>query len=183
MPTQETSRATALQLRLRIVKIISRLLIFLIIIFLGYIIMPYLQQIRVILPIINVPLATLGSVIMLAVVGILLYRIFIDTISLLKPVSKALQVIFKRMNVDHVTLVKRATYDILFLIGMIMILTVFLPLVGSLPVIGIYLASGLPLLALAVAILIFWDLGKILYNEVEQIADLLAEKIESINEE
>ncbi|MGQ9759914.1 MAG: hypothetical protein ACUVQ5_05035 [Candidatus Methanomethylicaceae archaeon] len=183
MLPEERSKTAALQLRLKIIRILSKLLILIMIVFSGYIIMPYLQQINLILPIINTPLVTLGSVMVLAVVGILLYRILLDTVSLLHPVSRVLQAIFKRMTMDHVTLVKRAVYDILFLIAMLIVLTIFLPLVGSFPVVGIYLATGLPLMALAIAILIFWDLGKILYNEVEQIAEIIAEKIESLNEE
>ncbi|MEM4234200.1 MAG: hypothetical protein QXU75_03525 [Candidatus Methanomethylicaceae archaeon] len=183
MSSPESDRLSALKLRLRITRILSKLLVLLMLILLGYIIMPYFQQLNVTIPIINISLVTLGSVTILAVVGILLYRILADTLLLLNPLSKAILLIFKKMTMDHVTLVKRAIYDILFLIAFIIVLTALLPIVGSIPVIGVYFATGLPLVALAVVILIFWDLGKILYSEVEQLADFIAEKLESINEE
>ncbi len=183
MSSPHSEKITSLQLRLTIARILSKILVLVMLIFLGYIIMPYLQQLNLTMPFINIPLVTLGSVTILAVVGILLYRILIDTISLSKPLSKLIHMVFKKITMDHVTLYKRAIYDILFLIVLLIILTILLPVVGSLPVVGIYLATGLPLMAFAIVIFIFWDLGKILYNEVEQLADLIAEKLESINEE
>ncbi|MCQ5374065.1 MAG: hypothetical protein NO515_03460 [Candidatus Methanomethylicia archaeon] len=183
MPSQGDEKLSSLKLRLRITRILSKLLILVMLILLGYILMPYFQQLNIMIPIINMPLVTLGSVTILAVVGILLYRILADTLLLLNPISKAIRVIFRKMTMDHVTLVKRAIYDILFLIALIITLTALLPVVSAFPVIGIYFATGLPLIALAVVILIFWDLGKILYSEVEQLAEILAEKLESINEE
>lgn len=182
-PSEKNDKIESLKLRLKITRIFSKLLILFMLVLLSYILMPYLQQLNFFLPVLNIPLVTLGSVTILAVVGILLYRIMIDLLSLLTPISKLIHALFKRMTMDHVTLVKRAIYDILFLIVLIMILTTLLPIVGSFPIIGIYFATGLPLIALAVVILIFWDLGKILYGEVENLADLIAEKLESINEE
>ena len=181
--SSEPDRLSPLKLRLRITRILSKILVLFMLILLGYIIMPYFQQINIIIPIINMPLVTLSSVTILAAVGILLYRILADTLLLLNPISKAIRLIFKKMTLDHVTLVKRTIYDILFLIALIIVLTALLPIVGSIPVIGIYFATGLPLIAMAVVIFIFWDLGKILYSQIEQFSEFIAEKLESINEE
>jgi len=183
MSAHESDKITKRKLILRINRIISKILILILLILFGYIIMPYFQQLNITLPILNISLVTLGSVTILAVVGILMYRILIDTLMLLKPVSTGIRRIFKKMKMDHVSIVKRVIYDVLFLIALMIFLTALLPIVASVPIIGIYFATGLPLIAFAIVILIFWDLGKILYSEVEQLSDLIAEKLESINED
>ncbi|MDD1764540.1 MAG: hypothetical protein LUQ46_00810 [Candidatus Methanomethyliaceae archaeon] len=48
------------------------------------------------------------------------------------------------------------------------------------PGIGIFIAAALPLLALAIVVFIFWDLGKVIYSEMERLADLIAEKLEEL---
>jgi len=79
-----------------------------------------------------------------------------------------------------VTAVKRITYDLLFMIAILIIFTLILPPLSGLPGIGIFIAAALPLLALAIVVFIFWDLGKVIYSEMERLADLIAEKLEEL---
>ena len=145
--------------------------------------MPYLQQITFLIPFLNLPLVAVGSVMVLAVIEILLYRILSDILALLDPVSKAFKVILRGFATDRVTVVKRVVYDLFFfMIAILILFTVILPPLSSLPGVGIYIATALPLLALAIVVLIFWDLGKVIYSEVERLADFIADKIEELEE-
>lgn len=75
--------------------------------------------------------------------------------ALLEPVSRAFKIILKEFATDRVTVAKRMTYDLLFLIVILMLFAVILSPLSGLPGIGIYVATALPLLALAIAVLIF----------------------------
>jgi hypothetical protein len=140
--------------------------------------MSYIEQINLIIPIINIPLISLISIMILAIIGIMIYRIFYDILLLLPKFSKILYIIFKKINSDFETTLKRIFYDIIILIFMIVILIVLMPLFAKIPFIGIYLSTALSLLALAITILVFWDLGKIIHNKIEALAEYIAEKLE-----
>jgi len=180
--TARNKKVAAIELRLRLTRIFSKVIVLILILFFGYIMMPYLQQISFMIPFLNLPLVTAGSVIVLAVIGILLYRILSDIVALLEPVSRAFKIILKEFATDRVTVAKRVTYDLLFLIVILIAFAVILPLLSSLPGIGIYVATAVPLLALAIVVLIFWDLGKVIYGEVERLADFIADKLEEFEE-
>jgi len=180
--TPREKKVAAMELRLRLTRIFSKIIVLILVLFFGYIIMPYLQQITFLIPFLNLPLVAVGSVMVLAVIGILLYRILSDILALLDPVSKAFKVILRGFATDRVTVVKRVVYDLFFMIAILILFTVILPPLSSLPGVGIYIATALPLLALAIVVLIFWDLGKVIYSEVERLADFIADKIEELEE-
>ena len=180
--TARDKKVATIELRLRLTRIFSKVIVFILVLFFGYIMMPYLQQISFMIPFLNLPLVTVGSVMVLAVIGILLYRILSDIVALLEPVSRAFKIILKEFATDRVTIAKRVTYDLLFLIVVLITFAVILPPLSSLPGIGIYVATAVPLLALAIVVLIFWDLGKVIYSEVERLADFIADKLEEFEE-
>lgn len=165
-------------LKMSLLRIFSRSFILLLLILFSYVIMSYIEQINLIIPIINIPLISLISIMILAIIGIMIYRIFYDILLLLPKFSKILNIIFKKINSDFETTLKRIFYDIIILIFMIVILIILMPLFAKIPFIGIYLSTALSLLALAITILVFWDLGKIIYNKIEALAEYIAEKLE-----
>jgi len=175
-------KMAANELRLRLTRIFSKILVLILVLFFGYILMPFLQQVSFMIPFLNLPLVTVGSVTVLAVIGILLYRILSDIVALFNPVSKALKIVLRGFAKERVTLAKRITYDLLFMIALLIILALILPPLSGLPGIGIYVAMALPLLALAIVVLIFWDLGKVIYSEIEKLADLIADKLEELED-
>jgi hypothetical protein len=175
-------KMAALELRVRLTRIFSKILVLILVLFFGYLIMPFLQQVSFMIPFLNLPLVTVGSVTILAVIGILLYRILSDTVALLNPLSKALKTLLKGFATERVTAVRRITYDLLFMVAILIIFSLILPPLSTLPEIGIFIAAALPLLALAIVVFIFWDLGKVIYGEIERLADLIADKLEELED-
>jgi divalent metal cation (Fe/Co/Zn/Cd) transporter len=176
------NKMAAIELRLRLTRIFSKILVLILVLFFGYLIMPFLQQVSFMIPFLNLPLVTVGSVTVLAVIGILLYRILSDILALLNPVSKALKILLRGFAKERVTAAKRITYDLLFMIAILIIFALILPPLSGLPGIGIFIAAALPLLALAIVVFIFWDLGKVIYSEIERLADLIADKLEKLED-
>lgn len=145
----------------------------------GYFILPLLQSFGFSIPVMNFPLITAASIMLLAIVGVLLYSIFGDIIALLDPKSKLTRVLLKGLASDHVTLAKRAAYDLLIMVILLIIAVALIPILNSIPGIGSYLAVALPFLVLAIVVFVFWDLGKIFLREIERLVDFIAEKIEA----
>lgn len=144
----------------------------------GYFILPLMQSFGIFIPVMNLPLITAASIMLLAIVGVLLYSIFGDIIAILDPRSKLTKVLLKGLASDHVTLAKRAAYDLLIMVVLLIIAVALIPILNSIPGIGTYLATALPFLVLAIVVFVFWDLGKIFLREIERLVDFIAEKIE-----
>ncbi|MDD1764541.1 MAG: hypothetical protein LUQ46_00815 [Candidatus Methanomethyliaceae archaeon] len=92
------NKMAAIELRLRLTRIFSKILVLILVLFFGYLIMPFLQQVSFMIPFLNLPLVTVGSVTVLAVIGILLYRILSDIVTMLNPVSKALKILLRDLQ-------------------------------------------------------------------------------------
>jgi divalent metal cation (Fe/Co/Zn/Cd) transporter len=172
----------SLELRLRLTRIFSQIIVLLLVLILGYLILPYLQLVPLTIPYLNLSMVNIGSIMLLAIVGFLLYRILQNLLSLSSSFSNALRHLAKGLAVERVGLLKRALYDILVLIVIIVIFDLLIPFSSKLPGIGVYISGALPLVALALAVLIFWDLGKVVYNELEELADIIIDKLEEFEE-
>ncbi|MDD1776504.1 MAG: hypothetical protein LUP94_04015 [Candidatus Methanomethylicus sp.] len=172
----------AIELRLRLARIFSKLMVLFLVAVLGYVVLPYLREVTVVVPVLNLPLVSLGAVSLLALIGVLLYRIIGDLVALNTTLSRRVKHFMKGLAMDQVGAIKRVVYDLIILIVILITFTILIPVVSKFPGIGIYLASAIPLLTLAIAVLIFWDLGKVAYSLVERFADIISDRLEEIDE-
>jgi hypothetical protein len=168
---------------MRLTRIFSKLLVLILVAILGYVMLPYLEEVTLVVPFLNLPLVSLGAVSLLAIIGVLLYRIIGDILALNTSASRRLRQLMKGLATEHVGAIKRVIYDLIILIIILIAFTILLPILGKVPGIGIYLATAIPLLTLAIAVLIFWDLGKVAYTLVERLADMIADRLEELEEE
>ncbi len=182
MSSQTEKAQASMELRMRLTRIFSKILVLIMVGVMGFLLLPYLNEVILVIPYLGLPLVSLGAVFLLAVIGVLLYRIVGDILALNTAASKRLRRIMKGLGSQHVSVLRRVLYDLLLLVAIIIILTIMLPVVSRVPGIGIYLATAIPLLALAIAVLIFWDLGKVAYSLVERLADLIADRLEEIED-
>lgn len=172
----------SIELRMRLTRILTKLFVLVLVGIVGYVMLPYLNEITLVIPFLGLPLVSLGAVFLLAVIGVLLYRIVGDILALNTAASKRLRRIMRGLGSQHVSAIRRVLFDLLLLVAIIIAFTIMLPIVSRVPGIGIYLATAIPLLALAIAVLIFWDLGKVAYSLVERLADLIADRLEEIED-
>lgn len=172
----------SIELRMRLTRIFSKILVLVLVAMLGYVMLPYLNAVTLVVPFLGLPLVSLGAVFLLAIIGVLLYRIVGDILALNAAASKRLRRIMKGLATDHISAIRRVIYDLMLLVVILIAFTIMLPLLGSVPGIGLYLATAIPLLTLAIAVLIFWDLGKVAYSLVERLADYIADRLEEIED-
>lgn len=174
--------AASIELRMRLTRIFSKLLLLVLIAIIGYVMLPYLEEVTLVIPFLGLPLVSLGAVFLLAIIGVLLYRVVGDFLALNTSASKRLRQLMKGLATEHVGAIKRVMYDLILLVVILIAFTILLPFLSKVPAIGIYLATAVPLLTLAIAVLIFWDLGKVAYTLVERLADLIADRLEALEE-
>ncbi len=167
---------------MRLTRIFSKLLVLVLVGILGYVLLPYLNEVTLVIPFLGLPLVSLGAVFLLAVIGVLLYRIIGDILALNTSASKRLRKIMRGLGSEHLSAIRRVIYDLILLVVILIAFTIMLPVVSRVPGIGIYLATAIPLLTLAIAVLIFWDLGKVAYSLVERLADVIADRLEEIED-
>lgn len=177
-----TRSAESLELRMRLTRIFSKVLVLAMVAILGYVMLPYLEEVTFVIPFLDLPLVSLGAVSFLAVIGVLLYRIIGDVLALNTSVSRRVRRFMKGIAREHVGAIKRVAYDLIILIVILIAFTILLPILSRVPGIGIYLATAIPLLTLAIAVLIFWDLGKVAYTLMERLADMIADRLEESRE-
>ncbi len=167
---------------MRLTRIFSKLFVLVLVGIVGYVMLPYLNEVTLVIPFLGLPLVSLGAVFLLAVIGVLLYRIIGDVLALNTAASKRLRNLMRGLGSQHIGAIRRVLYDLILLVVILIAFTILLPIISRLPGIGIYLATAIPLLTLAIAVLIFWDLGKVAYSLVERLADLIADKLEEIED-
>jgi divalent metal cation (Fe/Co/Zn/Cd) transporter len=174
--------AASIELRMRLTRIFSKVLVLILVAILGYVMLPYLDEVTVVVPFLGLPLVSLGAVFLLAVIGVFLYRIVGEILALNTSASKRLRRIMKGLATEHISAIRRVIYDLIILVVILMAFTLLLTILGRVPGIGIYLATAIPLLTLAIAVLIFWDLGKVAYSLVERLADYIADRLEEMED-
>lgn len=127
------------------------------------------------LPGINVNADTLVGAIALIFTAIFLIRALADGLVL----SDILTDIFvKRLGIKEERSPKRAARDAIYIIAILLVTTALYPLISTLePNIRDPLTMGTTYVALAVILVLFYDIGRILYRIVERKAESVADSI------
>lgn len=149
-------------------------LVMAIIFFLVNMIVPPLMG-DLMLPGINVNADTLVGAIALIFTAIFLIRALADGLVL----SDILTDIFvKRLGIKEERSPKRAARDAIYIIAILLVTTALYPLISTLePNIRDPLTMGTTYVALAVILVLFYDIGRILYRIVERKAESVADSI------
>jgi MFS family permease len=135
---------------------------------------------EILLPGININAGTLVGVIALIFTAIFLIRALADGLVL----SDILTDIFvKRLGIKEERSPKRAARDLIYVIVIILVSTALYPLINTLePSIGEPLSIATTYIALAMILILIYDVGRILYRIVERRAESVAETVAKMAE-
>jgi hypothetical protein len=127
------------------------------------------------LPGININAGTLIGAIALIFTAIFLIRALADALIL----SDILTDIFiKRLGIKEERSPKRAARDLMYIIVVILVMTALQPLIGTLdPSIEGPFATATIYVALAIILILIYDIGRILYRIVERKAESVADSL------
>jgi len=127
------------------------------------------------LPGININAGTLIGAIALIFTGIFLIRALADALVLSDIIT---DIFVKKLGIKEERSPKRAARDTIYVIVIILVTTALQPLIGTLePSIKDPLATATVYIALAVILILIYDVGRILYRIVERKAESVADSL------
>jgi hypothetical protein len=119
-----------------------------------------------------------------------LVTIFIMIMFLVRALSDALvlgdivtDIVIKRLGIREECSPKRALRDLTYIIVIVLVAAALFPFLRNIENIGGTLSTAATYIALALIIILIYDIGRILYRIIEEKAELIAEKIAKAAEE
>jgi len=92
-----------------------------------------------------------------------------------------IDIIVKRLGIKEEKPPKRAARELIYIIVIILITTAVSPIITGLEM-GQFLAKVVTYIALALILILIYDIGRIFYKIIEEKADLLAERLSQLAE-
>ncbi|MBE0511684.1 hypothetical protein IBX38_01390 [Candidatus Bathyarchaeota archaeon] len=132
-----------------------------------------------VIPGLNVNAGTLVGFIALLFTAIFLIRALSDALILSDIVT---DIIVKRLGIREERSSRRAARDAIYIIIIILVATALYPVLGTLGNIGNTLTTVTTYVALAIILLLIYDIGRILYRMVEQKAESVADRLAKMAE-
>jgi hypothetical protein len=132
------------------------------------------------LPGININAATLIGAIALIFTAIFLIRALADALVLSDIVT---DIFVKQLGIKEERSPKRAARDLIYIIVIILVTTALQPLIATLePGIEVPFAAGTIYVALAIILILIYDIGRILYRIVERKAESVADSLSKMTD-
>jgi hypothetical protein len=132
------------------------------------------------LPGININAATLIGAIALIFTAIFLIRALADALVLSDIVT---DIFVKQLGIKEERSPKRAARDLIYIIVIILVTTALQPLIATLePSIEVPFAAGTIYVALAIILILIYDIGRILYRIVERKAESVADSLSKMTD-
>jgi hypothetical protein len=164
------------EIRYRFPRITMSLIIAFIILIIGFIIPPTVSGI--IIPGLNMEAGHFVWIVTMITTAIFLIRALADSLVIADIV---IDIIVKRLGIREEKPPKRAARELIYIIVIILITTAVSPIITTLGI-GQLLAKVVTYAALALIVMLIYDIGRIFYKIIEEKADLLAERLSQLAE-
>ena len=119
-----------------------------------------------------------------------LITIIIMVMFLVRALSDALvlgdfltDIVIRRLGIKEELSPKRALRDLIYIIGIVLVAAAATPFLRDIENIGEMLSTAVIYIALALIIILIYDIGRIIYRIIEEKAEILVEKIVKSAEE
>ena len=133
----------------------------------------------VVIPGLNTNAGLLVWIVVTVIMAIFLIRALSDALVLGDILT---DVVVRRLGIKEERSPKRAARDFIYIIIIILVVTALSPILGSVADIGYLLTTAATYVALALIIILIYDIGRILYRLVQQKAELLADRLTQMAE-
>lgn len=133
----------------------------------------------VVIPGLNTNAGLLIWIVVTVIMAIFLIRALSDALVLGDILT---DVVVRRLGIKEERSPKRAARDFIYIIIIILVVTALSPILASVADIGYLLTTAATYVALALIIILIYDIGRILYRIIEQKAELLADRLTQMAE-
>jgi cation transport ATPase len=170
-------RVKSEEIRRRFPRIVMNLVIAFIFWIIGVFVPPTVST--VVIPGIDMNADFLIWIVATIIMAIFLIRALSDALVLGDILT---DVVVRRLGIKEERSPKRAARDFIYIIIIILIVTAIHPILANIEEIGYLLTTAATYIALALIIVLIYDIGRILYRIIEQKADLLADRLAQMTE-
>lgn len=171
------------EIRSRLPRLVLDFLAIIVILFVAYIVLPIASVISFNLPVVGLSVGLAVAVIFLVILAILVVRILRDAAVMVHHGSHLLARAVPGLEEHHQNLIRKVARDFLSVVVILILFYLLTPFIVLIPGVGASLAAAIPLILAAVVVILLYDAGRLLYEEVAKYVHKVADKIASIVEE
>ena len=170
------------EIRSRLPRLILDFVALIITLFVAYIVIPIAYAISFNVPIIGLSVGLAVAVIFLVILAILAVRILRDAAVMVHHGSHMLSRAVPGLEEHQQNLIRKVARDFFSAVVILILFYLLTPFIVLLPGVGASLAAAIPLVLAAVVIILLYDAGRLLYEEiaksVQKVTDKIASKVE-----
>jgi len=166
------------EIQLRIPRLVMSLVMVFIFWILNIFVPPTLQNLKI--PGVNYPADQVFWIVTLFIMAMFLVRALSDALVLGDIVTDA---VIRRLGIKEERSPRRALRDLIYIIVIVLVAAAVSPFLRSMENVGSMLSTATTYIALALIIILIYDIGRIIYRLIEEKAEILAEKIAKIARE
>ncbi|MEM3737350.1 MAG: hypothetical protein QXJ75_04625 [Candidatus Bathyarchaeia archaeon] len=157
-------------------KVVISFLVLIGVLVLSYTFMPLLEfSSNILIPVFGISLSLVISIIILGVLSLIAVRFITSAIALLGfPLETLTGLMPSLASPNARSLLHRIFLDLSFIILALIVYWVAYQLIVLIPGIGAALAAASQIVVAAIIVLLFWDIGRTLYNKLEEAASRIS---------
>jgi len=177
MGKSEERKALSTAIREKLPRVIVNSVTLVVIVIVSQITLPILNYAYTMsIPGMGVSLGLLISIILLAIVVLFAIRIVSDLTSLF-GLTNLITRIVPGLTSEHMSDLRRVVYNLLYVLLVILLFWIVAPWLPLIPGVGPTIMSALPIVIVAIVVLLFWDIGRTIYRNIETYSRRLADRI------
>jgi hypothetical protein len=171
------------EIRHRVPRIVLDFVAMILTLFVAYVVIPIANAISFNVPVIGLSVGLAVAVIFLVILAILAVRILLDASAMIHLGSYMLSKAVPGLEEHHENLIRKVARDFFSVVVILILFYVLTPFIVLMPGVGASLAAAIPLILAAVVIILLYDAGRLLYDEIAKSVRKVADKIASAVEE
>ena len=171
------------EIRARLPRLVLDFVAMVIVLFVAYIVIPIASSISFNVPVIGLSVGLAVAVIFLVILAILAVRILRDAAVMVHHGSHMLSRAVPGLEEHQQNLIRKVARDFFSAVVILILFYLLTPFIVLIPGIGASLAAAIPLILAAVVIILLYDAGRLLYDEIAKSVHKISDKIASTVEE
>ena len=171
------------EIRERLPRIVLDFVALIITLFVAYVVIPIASAISFNVPVIGLSVGLAVAVIFLVILAILAVRILRDAAVMVHHGSHMLAQAVPGLEEHQENLIRKVARDFLSAVVILILFYLLTPFIVLIPGVGASLAAAIPLVLAAVVVILLYDAGRLLYDEIAKYVHKATDKIASIVEE
>ena len=171
------------EIRDRLPRLVLDFVALIITLFVAYIVIPIASAISFNVPVIGLSVGLAVAVIFLVILAILAVRILRDAAVMVHHGSHMLAKAVPGLEEHQQNLIRKVARDLFSVIVIVILFYLLTPFIVLMPGVGASLAAAIPLILAAVVVILLYDAGRLLYEEIAKSVQKVTDKIASMVEE